>query len=68
MKSVTQTRRHATYQSKIWRVLKKKWRTREMLGQCISSIDRQLFSEEGAFVWLSNGVTTAENERDTNSK
>jgi hypothetical protein len=42
--------------------LKKKWRSQEMLGQYIRSIDRQLISEGAAFLRLSNGVTTAETE------
>jgi sulfur transfer complex TusBCD TusB component (DsrH family) len=42
--------------------LQKKWRSKEMLGQYIRSIDRQLISEEDVFVLLSNGVTTAETE------
>jgi predicted CoA-binding protein len=33
-----------------------------MFGQYIRSIDRQLISEEDAFVWLSSGVATAETE------
>lgn len=40
--------------------LQKKCRSKEMLGQYIRSIDRQLISEDDVFVLLSNGVTTAE--------
>jgi hypothetical protein len=42
--------------------LKKRWRSKDMLGQYIMSIDRQVISEEDAFVWLLNGDMTAETE------
>ena len=36
-------------------VLKKKWKNKVMHGQYITNMDRQLFSEEDNFLWLSKG-------------
>jgi len=35
--------------------LKKKWKNKVTHGQFIRNIDRQLFSEEDTFLWLSKG-------------
>jgi hypothetical protein len=43
-------------------ILKKKWKTKAMHGQYIRNIERQLFSEEDTFLWLSKGDLKAETE------
>jgi len=43
-------------------VLKKKWKKKVMHGQYIRNMDRQLISEEEAFLWLSRGDLKAETE------
>ena len=43
-------------------VLKEKWKNKVMHGQYIRNIDRQLISEEDAFLWLSKGDLKAETE------
>jgi len=42
--------------------LKKKWKNKEMYGQYIRNIDRQLINEEDTFLWLSKGDLKAETE------
>jgi len=42
--------------------LKKNLKNKVMHGQYIRNIDRQLISEEGTFLWLSNGDLKAETE------
>ena len=42
--------------------LKKKWENKVMHGQYIRNIDRQLISEEDAFLWLSKGDLKAQTE------
>ena len=43
-------------------VLKEKLKNKVMHGQYIRNIDRQLISEEDAFLWLSKGDLKAETE------
>ena len=43
-------------------IMKKKWGSKVMHGQYIRNMDRQLISEEGTFLWLSNGDLEAETE------
>ena len=40
----------------------KKWKNKVMHGKYIRNIDRQLISEEDAFLWLSKGELNAETE------
>jgi hypothetical protein len=42
--------------------LKEKWKNKVTHGQYIRNIDRQLISEEDAFLWLSKGDLKAETE------
>jgi hypothetical protein len=39
----------------------KKWESEVMHGQYIGSTDTELIGEEGGFLWLPRGDTTAEN-------
>jgi hypothetical protein len=43
-------------------ILKKKWKNKVMHGQYIRNMDRQVISEEDAFLWLSKGDLKAETE------
>jgi hypothetical protein len=62
MRTVEQTKtRHSTHKSRIRGVLKK-WKNKLMLGQYIRIMDKQLVSEEDAFLLLSRGDLKAETE------
>jgi anaerobic ribonucleoside-triphosphate reductase len=56
------TKWHSTHKSKIRRVLKEKMGKQIMHGQYIRSMDRQLFSMEDTFLWLSTGDLKGETE------
>jgi hypothetical protein len=45
-------------------VLKKKWKNKVLHGQYIRNMDRQLFSKEDTFLWLSKGDLKAETENE----
>jgi len=45
--------------------LKEKWKNKVTHGQYIRNIDRQLISEEDAFLWLLKGDLKAETESET---
>jgi hypothetical protein len=46
-------------------VSKKNWKNKEMHGQYIRNMDRQLICAEDTFLWLSKGDLKAENESKT---
>jgi hypothetical protein len=48
--------------AKLDEVLKKNWKNKAMHGQYIWNTDRQLISEEDAFLWLTKGDLKAETE------